>query len=299
MMFKSTTAAVLLFGAATATPIFGRQEPTSTKASSSSTQATGAGHVYDWAEGWAKSYPIHQSCNSTLRRQLTTALDETVQLAQHAKDHILRHGHKSEFVQKYFGNASTSQPIGWYDRVINADKTGMLFRCDDPDRNCATQDAAWAGHWRGENATEETVICPLSFEIRRSLDSVCGLGYTVAESRLNTFWATDLLHRVLHVPTVSEEVVGHFAEEYVDVLALAKSDPSRSVIDSDTLQYFAIDVYAYDIAAPGVGCSGEVDEEEVEDKVTAPSTTASAAPSATSDASASCHTHDDGFVHCT
>ncbi|CAJ0550189.1 Ff.00g101190.m01.CDS01 [Fusarium sp. VM40] len=292
MMFKSTTAAILLFGAAAATPIFGREEPSQTKSAPQSTQTN---TVYDWADGWAKEYPIHQSCNATLRRQLTTALDETVQLAQHAKDHILRYGHKSEFVQKYFGNGSTAQPIGWYDRVINADKSGMLFRCDDPDKNCATQDQ-WAGHWRGDNATTETVICPLSFEIRRSLDSVCGLGYTVAQSKLNTYWATDLLHRVLHVPTISEKTVDHFAEDYAEVLALAKSDPEKSAIDSDTLQYFAIDVYAYDIAAPGEGCTGEVEEEE--EKKETPTKSETAKPSATKEAPKECHTHDDGVVHC-
>lgn len=139
MMFKSTTVAALLFGVAIASPIAPRGEAITQTAEA--TKATGSAEAYDWAEGWKKTFPIHQSCNSTLHRQLTNGLDEAVQLAQHAKDHILRFGHKSEFVQKYFGNASTSQPIGWYERIINADKTGMLFRCDDPDRNCVTQDS--------------------------------------------------------------------------------------------------------------------------------------------------------------
>lgn len=133
----------------------------------------------------------------------------------------------------------------------------------------------WAGHWRGSNATSETVICPLSFEIRRSLASVCGLGYTVAASKLNTFWATDLMHRILHVPVVSESIVDHYAEDYAEVLELAKTDPSKSPIDSDTLQYFAIDVYAYDIAAPGEGCTGEVEATETSSE-TATATTEAA-----------------------
>jgi hypothetical protein len=89
---------------------------------------------------------------------------------------------------------------------------------------------------------------------------VCGLGYTVVQSPLNTFWATDLLHRVLHVPRISEGIVDHFAEDYAGVLELAKTEPEKSAIDSDTLQYFAIDVYAFDIAAPGAGCTGEEEE---------------------------------------
>ncbi|OLN95825.1 Antigen 1 [Colletotrichum chlorophyti] len=297
MMYSLATAALLLTSLADATPLARRQaaEPSETvsvpAASAPTPQAP-----YDWSKGWQKTFPIHQSCNSTLRNQLEVALAETQQLAAHARDHILRFGNSSEHVRKYFGNASTATPIGWYDRVVNADKTGMTFRCDDPDRNCATQEG-WAGHWRGSNATQETVICPLSFEIRRPLSSVCGLGYNVANSKLNTFWATDLLHRAFHVPLISEGVVEHYAEDYAEALDLAKNNASLSVVDSDALQYFAIDVWAYDIAAPGVGCPGELEEEEHHDEPT-PSTTASTPAATTSSAPQECHTHADGALHC-
>lgn len=67
-------------------------------------------------------------------------MDELVLLAQHARDHILRWGDESPFVQKYFGtNSSTAEPLGWYERIVAGDKDGMTFRCDDPDQNCATQ----------------------------------------------------------------------------------------------------------------------------------------------------------------
>lgn len=144
------------------------------------------------------------------------------------------------------------------------------------------QITGWAGHWRGSNATLETVICPLSFEIRRPLSAVCGLGYTVAASKLNTYWATDLLHRVLHVPAVSEGVVEHYAEDYADALRLGKEEPELAWVDSDVLQYFAIDVWAYDIAAPGVGCTGEVEEEEE----STPTTTSAVTESTTTSAAA-------------
>ena len=141
MMTKSTTATFFLFCGAFASPIVGRAE--SVTQTVTSTQSSSTSEAYDWASGWTKSFPIHQSCNSTLRHQLAAGLDETIQLAQHAKEHLLRFGNKSDFTQKYFGNGSTSVPIGWYERIINADKTGMLFRCDDPDRNCATQDGMY------------------------------------------------------------------------------------------------------------------------------------------------------------
>jgi hypothetical protein len=211
-------------------------------------------------------------------------------------------------VQKYFGDGPTATPIGWYDRVIAADKTGMTFRCDDPDRNCATQDGmylelisphdishrvddltshlhpGWAGHWRGENASSETVICDLSYTSRLFLSSMCGQGYTVAGSKRNVFWATDLLHRVLHVPQISQGIVDHFTEDYAGALHQAEEHPELSGIDSDVLQYFAVDVYAYDIAAPGVGCTGEAPEEEDAPADDAPTSTTSSVPSETSSA---------------
>jgi hypothetical protein len=81
------------------------------------------------------------------------------------------------------------------------------------------------------------------------------LGYTVSQSPTNTFWATDLLHRVFHVPQISEDAVHHYAEDYDGVLELAKTNPEKSALDSDTLIYFAIDVYAREVAAPGEGCT--------------------------------------------
>ncbi|KAK8237481.1 putative peptidase domain-containing protein [Phyllosticta capitalensis] len=288
MMVKSTATALLLLCGAIASPIL---PPASTEVDSAPKPDDSAS-IYDWAEGWTKDYTIHPSCNSTLRRQLREGLDEAVALAEHARDHLLKFGAESDFVQKYFGNGSTAPPVGWYDRIVNADKTGVVFRCDDPDRNCATQDQ-WAGHWRGANATLETVICPLSFAIRRPLSSVCNLGYTVAGSKVETFWATDLMHRLLHVPRVSEGVVEHYAEDYAGVLELAQEDPAKSPVNSDTLQYFAIDVYAYDVAAPGVGCTGgEVEGEEHYLETSTDNATAA------NGGAKECHTHDDGDVHC-
>lgn len=97
------------------------------------------------------------------------------------------------------------------------------------------------------------------------------------------------------MPEISEGLVEHYAEDYADALRLAKDTPELSQVDSDVLQYFAIDVWAYDIAAPGVGCTGEVEEEEEEPSVT---TTSAEAASSTTSAASECHTHDDGVIHC-
>jgi hypothetical protein len=116
----------------------------------------------------------------------------------------------------------------------------------------------WAGHWRGNNATSETVICDLSYELRRPLEGMCMFGYNVANGATNFYWASDLLHRLLHIPKIGEGVVEHYGAEgkYPGVISLAKDNATYAVRNSDTLQYFALEVYAHDIALPGVGCPG-------------------------------------------
>ncbi|KAJ9311463.1 hypothetical protein DTO271D3_8263 [Paecilomyces variotii] len=253
-----------------------------------------------WNEGAVTKYPIHLSCNATQRRQLEIALEETIDLASHARDHILRWGNQSEIYRKYFGNRPSLEAIGAYEVIISGDKGGVLFRCDNPDGNCDLE--GYGGHWRGENATDETVICDLSYETRRSLSTMCALGYNVADSKTNTFWAGDLLHRLYHMPAVGQALVEHFSSDYDEALELAVNNGSLSTHNSDTLQYFALESYAYDIAVPGVGCPGpeHTHSHETQPTVTTSATsTTTEAPSTTSELPPNCHTHEGGDVHCT
>jgi len=93
--------------------------------------------AWTWDEGATNQYPIHVSCNATERAQLQRAFNDSITLAQHAKDHIMRYGNASDIYVKYFGNGPTAEPAGWYDKVVNGDKTGVLFRCDDIDDQCS------------------------------------------------------------------------------------------------------------------------------------------------------------------
>ncbi|KAF2436935.1 zincin [Tothia fuscella] len=245
----------LLLSLAVASPLQPRQAVKLEARAHTVPIASESASSHKWPEVSASSFPIHESCNASQTIALEKGLADTIKLAHSAQAHLLRWGSNSPQVQAYFGNGTTATPIGWYQRVIAATRGDMLFRCDDPDQNCATQ-SGWAGHWRGSNATQETVICPLSFARRQPLENLCLNGYTVAASPLNTYWAVDLLHRLFHIPAIAEEFVEHYAEDYEEVLELAETNSTWSGFDSDALQYFAIDVYAYDVAAPGVGCTG-------------------------------------------
>jgi hypothetical protein len=63
-------------------------------------------------------------------------------------------GNSSKIFQKYFGQGPTAPVIGWFDKVATANKAGVVFRCDDPDQNCATQD--------GSSTPSFPLISPLS-----------------------------------------------------------------------------------------------------------------------------------------
>lgn len=91
---------------------------------------------------------------------------------------------------------------------------------------------AWNGHHRGSNATMETVICPLSYVTRLPLTKLCTGGFEIATGKLATYFATDLMHRLFHIPTIGENEekgengeelgVGHHADTYAEMLELAK-----------------------------------------------------------------------------
>lgn len=137
-------------------------------------------------------------------------------------------------------------------------------------------------------------------------------GYDVANGATNFYWASDLLHRLLHVPKVGEGIVEHYggADEYPGVLALAESNPAEAVRNSDTLQYFALEVYAHDVAVPGIGCAGHYSETASSAAAATPTSAASAtaatsvvasatsaAAAAATSATQACTPHDDHW-HC-
>lgn len=280
--------------------------------------------AYDWSSGWVKDFPIHSSCNETQYNQLRSALEETEELAAHARDHTLRFGNNSDFFRLYFGNETASaEVIGWFDSIVSEDKSALTFRCDNPDGNCDLE--GYAGHWRGENGSDETVICDLSFSSRLSLTKLCSAGFTVGRYKNTNYWSADLLHRIWHTDAFGKGAIGHYADTYEDVLELAKTNGSRAVRNSASLILYALDIYAHDISVPGVGCNGiyefrngkmiqvpeqyEEESPKTEDKTTttaadikATATNAMTSNAETADAeteiASNCHTHDDGSTHC-
>lgn len=135
---------------------------------------------------------------------------------------------------------------------------------------------------------------------------------------ISSYWGTDLMHRAMHLPLVTNEKVGHTADSYTALVALAKNDTAASVHNQHTLQTFAFDVWARENVAPD-GCVGgddahahNHDDEDGADADNATSTASNAPASSGTNSSTSaepaaatnstagsdCHTHADGEIHC-
>lgn len=137
----------------------------------------------------------------------------------------------------------------------------------------------------------------------------------------------DVLHRVMHLPSIVSDRIAHVADTYADVLELAKSHPELAPSNQLTLQLYAIDIWSRANVVEE-GCIGEVgpaaglklDGDEhghsaasstsaaAAGATSASSTSAAAAAAETSSAApeaaqqgasqSDCHLHADGSVHC-
>lgn len=67
-------------------------------------------------------------------------------------------------------------------------------------------------------------------------------GYTVANSSASYYFATDLIHRLYHIPQISDAEVEHYADSYQECLELAANNATWAPYNTHTIQYFVADV---------------------------------------------------------
>jgi hypothetical protein len=89
-----------------------------------------------------------------------------------------------------------------------------------------------------------------------------------------------------HIPSISDSEIDHIegGDTFEEVLTLAVNNASYAPYNTHTLQYFMQEVYANEVARPGVGCTGTVPQVQAANTTTASGSGAS--PSPTSGASA-------------
>ncbi|GAA5821887.1 hypothetical protein JCM11491_005604, partial [Sporobolomyces phaffii] len=119
---------------------------------------------------------------------------------------------------------------GFYAQLLYGNKPGVLFRCDNPDGNCneVTAEGPWAGHHRGRNATEQTVICPPTYTRRMQLATLCWDGVEIGSLPPARWLATDFMHRLIHIPSITYGHIHHAADSLGGVLELAANNDSMT-----------------------------------------------------------------------
>lgn len=207
--------------------------------------------------GWAEPFfpRIHHTCNETNARMLTPALKDSLEVSAYAKNRLLNYGKDNTFYQRWFGNGSIFTVYGVLDYLVESAKDGILYRCDDVDGQCATHSTTWPGYHRS-SAPKETVICDLFYNSKKPLSTICSDG-TILEVGPKHYAGVDLLHRYLHVPSMSSDgYIAGYAEELSEVLDYAKHNSTYAVRNVDSYLHYLADVYSTAVI-PG-GCMGSL-----------------------------------------
>ncbi|GAA6003304.1 uncharacterized protein JCM10292_003844 [Rhodotorula paludigena] len=195
-----------------------------------------------WSAGATTAFSAHSSCNATQRRLIADGLGEALELAQHARAHLRRWGADGMF-KDWFGAAADPNGLeGLLDRLVDGDRAGLLFRCDDPDAECDGEYGVIPGYFRaGEK--DQTVVCETYYLAKPSLENLCVRGQTLFANGSELTQGAWFLHRLLHLPQASGGRLSDVVDTAEEALELAKGPNAH--------------VYAYDILLPGVGCRGD------------------------------------------
>lgn len=98
------------------------------------------------------------------------------------------------------------------------------------------------------------------------------------------------MHRLYHTTKIGEGAAEHYADTYTECLELAKENSTEAVRNTHSLQYFALDVYAMEVALPGEGCTGTPVEKESDGSHGAPVSSASSSVAASAAATSAAST---------
>ncbi|GAA5917580.1 hypothetical protein JCM6882_001986 [Rhodosporidiobolus microsporus] len=214
----------------------------------------------DWYAGAHKAFTAHPSCNATEKRLIGDGLDEALMLAGQARAHLRRYGNDTLF-EAWFGNETDPNLLlGLYDRIVDGDKTGLTFRCDDVDDECDGKYGVIPGYFRSD-AKDETVVCSTYYLAKPRLEDMCAFDQTLVKNGSELTQGAWFMHRLLHNPTASGGRLSDVVDTVEEALELAQGvNKTQAAYSIHSVQYYALDVYAYDVLLPAEGCRGNATE---------------------------------------
>lgn len=114
----------------------------------------------------------------------------------------------------------------------------------DIDGLCAANPNYYAGIITVNLLQAETVICDYFYTSKKPLSTICFEG-TIVDVGPKHYAGIDMLHRYLHVPTMSMDgYVGEYAETLEEVVDYAQNNATYAVRNTDNYLYYLADVYS-------------------------------------------------------
>lgn len=224
------------------------------KASNTSTAVPVEGFTDLYLDTWNEiTYPSIENCNATQVKMINKYYQDLLEVASVARAHLISDGVDEAFEHWFGEDGNPLTVLGVIDNIVQGDKTGVLYRCDDIEGSCASHPTTYPGYHR-VNASQETVLCDLFFTSKRPLEEMCVIG-NITTVTPKKFAGIDLFHRFLHIDSINKGFIAEYVEDMDELVYYAENNSSYAVINTDNILYYLAETYALELT-PG-GCLGE------------------------------------------
>jgi hypothetical protein len=215
------------------------------------------GELTDYFRTWSTiTFPYAENCNATQMKYIDKYYQDMLEVSSIAREHLIQNG-TDEIFEHWFGQGNLLTVLGVIDNIVQGDKAGVLYRCDDIDGGCAEHLTTWPGYHRS-TAENETVLCDLFFTSKRPIEDMCNIG-DILEVEPKTFAGIDLFHRFLHLESINKGFVSEYTETFEEIVDYAKENNTYAVINTDNILYYLAEAYSVSLASKG--CLGQYPSE--------------------------------------
>lgn len=195
------------------------------------------------------TYPTIENCNATKVKMINKYYQDFLEFSSVARSHLINEGIDETFIHWFGEKGNPLVVLGVIDNLVEGNKDGILYRCDDIDGYCATHQTSWPGYHRS-NATQETVLCDLFFTSKKPIEQMCVIG-NITTVKPKAFAGIDLFHRFLHIESINKGFAGEYVEDFDEVIDYAENNSTYAVLNTDNLLYYVAEAYSRELVTGG------------------------------------------------
>ncbi|KAG0675808.1 hypothetical protein C6P40_001548 [Pichia californica] len=248
MKFSFVTLISILSTNVLASPISIKLSLKSSNSSSESLELV-TGTTDDYLNTWYDiTYPSIENCNATQTKMINKYYQDLLEVASTVRDHLINEGVDDTFIHWFGENGNPVAVLGFIDNIVQGNKDGVLYRCDDIDGTCA-KNPTYPGYHRSI-AEQETVICDLFFTSKRPIEDMCVIG-NITTVKPKKFAGIDLFHRFCHLESINKGFIAEYVEDYDQVVDYAENNSSYAVLNVDNMLYYLAETYSLQLTDGG------------------------------------------------